>query len=46
MAVYYALFLIDPDGVQWFAGAYQSRELAESKGKASGQKFEVRTATF
>ena len=46
MSVLYALFLIDETGVPWFAGAYQTHELAENKGKASGKKFEVRTTTL
>ena len=39
---FYALFLRDESGVEWFAGAFQSRDFAESRGKASGKQFEIR----
>jgi hypothetical protein len=38
---FYALFFVDDTGVRWFAGAFQSRETAESRGKASGKNFEI-----
>jgi hypothetical protein len=41
---FYALFLIDDTGVEWFAGAFQSREIAESRGKASGKSYDIRPA--
>lgn len=41
---FYALFLIDEAGVEWFAGAFQKRETAESRGKASGKNFDIRPA--
>lgn len=41
---FYALILFDPAGKEVFGGAFESRELAGAKGKASGKKFVVRAA--
>jgi len=41
---FYALFLIDEAGVEWFAGAFQNRATAENRGKASGKNFDIRPA--
>ena len=41
---FYALFLVDETGAERFAGAFQSRETAERRGKASGRRFEIRAA--
>jgi hypothetical protein len=38
----HALFLVDESGVEWFAGGFTNRELAEAKGKASGKGFVVK----
>ena len=43
---FYALILFDPEGNAIFGGAFESRELAGAKGKASGKKFVVRAALF
>ena len=40
----FALFLLDESGVPWFAGAFNEKETAEAKGKASGKQFEIRPA--
>jgi hypothetical protein len=39
---YYALFLVDESGLPLFAGAFQEKETAEAKGKASGKTYEIK----
>jgi hypothetical protein len=42
----FSLFLFDESGVAWFAGAFNKKETAEAKGKASGKSFEIRPAVL
>ena len=41
---FYALFLVDETGAVGLAGAFESRESAEGRGKARGGRFEIRAA--
>ena len=45
-ALFYALLIQEPSGSYEFAGAFQTREVAERRGAAMGKPYKVESANL